>query len=104
MARSRAAKARAPTGAPPAAAPALARTIGTPGLPSRQPSEGAPPVTPPSPDEAVMTFGMPLRYNRAASLFIDDPLFIELRGPRSDRTMQRMIADPIISGATERTS
>src|SRR6266849_1113587 len=104
MARTRTTKAGATMRSPAAAAPALARTIGTPGLPSRQPSDGAPPETPATPDDAVMTFGMPLRYNRAASLFIDDPLFIELRGPRADRTMQRMIADPIISGATERTS
>jgi hypothetical protein len=52
---------------------------------------------------AVITLGTPLRYNRASSLFIDDPLFQELRGPRADRTMQRMLADPIMAGAVERT-
>lgn len=63
-----------------------------------------PPEIPPNPDLAVVTLGMPLRYNRAASLFIDDPLFQELRGPHADRTLQRMLADPIIAGTVERTS
>jgi len=74
-------------------------------LPARMPEAlQGPPAQPPNPDLAVVTLGMPLRYNRAASLFIDDPLFTELRGPHADRTLLRMLADPIIAGTVERTA
>jgi hypothetical protein len=89
-----------------AVSPALARTnLGTGGaLPAQTPEAlQGPPEAPPEPDTAVITLGAPLRYNRAASLFIDDPLFQELRGTRADRTVQRMLADPIIGGTIERT-
>ena len=81
------------------ASPAVARS------PARMPELfSGPPETAPTPDAAVVTLGMPLRYNRAASLFIDDPLFTELRGPHADRTIQRMLSDPIIAGTVERTA
>ncbi len=75
------------------------------GVPAQTPAVlQGPPEAPLDPETAIVTLGIPLRYNRAYSLFIDDPLFQELRGPRADRTMQRMLADPIIAGTVERTS
>ena len=74
-------------------------SAGTYGTPGQTPAViQGPPEAPLDPETAVVTLGMPLRYNRAYSLFIDDPLFTELRGPRADRTMQRMLADAIIAG------
>lgn len=53
---------------------------------------------------ATVVLGQPLRRSRASTLFIDDVLFAELRGEKAIKTIDRMLADPIVAGATERTS
>ncbi len=58
----------------------------------------------PNRPDSVQTLGAPLLRNRAASLFMDDPLLWEFRGPRAIQTIDRMLLDPVIAGTLERTS
>ena len=84
---------------PDAPAPPYVPTTGvpdTPGVPR------APQM--PTDREAVQTLGAPLLRNRAASLFMDDPLLWEFRGPRAIQTIDRMLLDPVIAGTLERIS
>lgn len=104
----------------PPPAPAAAPIRQPPAPPPPKPDAPAPPYDastdqPPAPGiprapqqptnrDAVVTLGQPLLRQRAGSLFIDDPLLWEFRGPRAIQTIDRMLLDPVISGTLERTS
>jgi hypothetical protein len=63
----------------------------------------APAAATPQPTAALDTMGYAAYRNRSGSLFIDDPLVRQLQGREAERTIDRMLLDPIIAGSVERT-
>lgn len=53
-------------------------------------------------DPLLATMGYATYRNRAASLFIDDAVLQELQGRNAERTIDRMLLDPVVSGSVER--
>lgn len=66
----------------------------------------APPASEPQPNKALAldTQGYAAYRNRSASLFMDDAILQELQGRNAERTIDRMLLDPVIAGIVERTA